>query len=51
MFIVKNLIMPPIKEYSFNKILKILKENYIKIVLPTNNDELLFWSKKTKTNF
>ena len=46
----KNLIMPPIKEYSFYKILKILKENYIKIVLPTNNDELLFWSKN-KNNF
>tara|TARA_B100001057_G_scaffold500860_1_gene618342 strand:+ start:8494 stop:10419 length:1926 start_codon:yes stop_codon:yes gene_type:complete len=44
------LIMPSIQEYTFIKILKILKNNNIKIVLPTSNDELLFWSKN-KNNF
>jgi len=44
----KILIMPQIKDYSFTKILKILKLNKISTVLPTNNDELLFWSKNKK---
>lgn len=37
--------MPEIKNYKKLKILKILKQNRITIVIPTNNDELLFWSK------
>jgi carbamoyl-phosphate synthase large subunit len=37
--------MPVLKEKNLGKILKFLKDNKIKIIFPTSDKELFFWSK------
>ena len=44
----KIVLMPKIQDYTYEKMLYFLKQEKIRTVLPTNNDELLFWSKNKK---